>query len=295
MHSPEGIRSFSSRVVRSAVVVLAAAATVLGVTDPASAVLKPAVSGKRLAALGDSGASGEGAGGYFRGTASPHGCHRSPHAWAFQLARQTPHHRVANLAKSYLVACSGAGSLSSQLRAFKRLRPRPGLVTITMGWDAVGIDGLLENCFARNCVGDGKLAATKGKIGSKLTNLALSFLAVQSADRGATVLLVGYPQFIATSARCSGLRGFSRAERRGLNALIGQLDSDLNAIAAKTGLRYVAVTGALSGHELCTGRHSWVSITGFGKKDSQQAGHPKTAGQTAIAKSVGRYINSHGL
>jgi hypothetical protein len=253
---------------------------VLGLTGsaaPALGALRPDASGLRLAALGDSGASGDGAGNYFGGS-----CHRSPHAWPFQLARQTAHHKVKKLAKSYLLACSGAGSLSSQLRTFKKLRPKPALVTITMGWDAVGIDGLLANCSSRNCVGDGKLAATKRKVGSKLTNLALGFLQVHNADRGATVLLVGYPQFIATSARCPGLRGFSRTERRGLNSLISELDGDLNAVAAKTGLRYVAVTGALSGHELCT-RHSWVSATG----------HPKTAGQTAIAKSVGRYINSH--
>jgi len=270
-----------------------AAITALGITGstvPALGALRPDAGGLRVAALGDSGSSGEGAGGYFGGH-----CHRSPHAWPFQLARQTPHHKVRKLAKSYLLACSGAGSLSSQIRTLRRLRPKPALVTITMGWDAVGIDGLLENCFSRNCVGDGKLAAAKRKIGSKLTDLAVSFLQVRGADGGATVLLVGYPQFIATSARCSGLRGFSRTERRGLNSLIGQLNADINAVAAKTGLRYVAVTGALSGHELCTGRHSWVSATGFGKKDSQQAGHPKTAGQTAIARSVGRYINSHHL
>jgi hypothetical protein len=278
--------------------VLAATVTVFGLAGsagPAYGALRPDADALRVAALGDSGSSGEGAGGYFRGTAGPHGCHRSPHAWPFQLARQTPHHKVRKLGRSYLVACSGAASLSSQLRAFKKLRPKPAVVTITMGWDAVGLDGLLENCFSRNCVGDGKLAAAKRKVGSRLTNLAPSFLQVQGADRGAAVLLVGYPHFIATSARCTGLRGFSRAERRGLNSLIGLLDSDLNAIAAKTGLRYVAVTGALSGHELCTGRHSWVSTAGFGKKDSQQAGHPKTAGQTAIARSVGRYISSRHL
>jgi hypothetical protein len=277
---------------------LAASVTVLGLigtTGPAYGALRPDAAARRVAALGDSGSSGEGAGGYFAGTASPHGCHRSPHAWPFQLARQTPHHRVSKLARSHLLACSGAGSLSSQIKAFKKLRPKPTLVTITMGWDAVGIDGLLENCFSRNCAGDGKLASAKRKIGSKVTNLALRFLQVQEADRGAAVLLVGYPQFIATSARCSGLRGFSRAERRGLNTLISQLNADIDAVAAKTGLRYVAVTGALSGHELCTGRHSWVSTAGFGKKDSQQAGHPKTAGQTAIARSVGRYVSSHHL
>jgi hypothetical protein len=261
-----------------------------GSAVPALGALRPDAGGLRVAALGDSGSSGEGAGNYFGGA-----CHRSPHAWPFQLARQTPHHKVRKLTKSDLLACSGAGSLSSQIRAFKKLRPKPAVVTITMGWDAVGIDGLLENCFSRNCVGDGKLASAKRKIGSKLTNLALSFLQVHDADRGATVLLTGYPQFIATSARCAGLRGFSRPERRGLNSLISQLNADINAAAAKTGLRYVAVTGALGGHELCTGRRSWVSTTGFGKKASQQAGHPKTAGQTAIAKSVGRYINSHHL
>ena len=108
---------------------------------------------------------------------------------------------------------------------------------------------------------------------------------MRNADKGATVLLVGYPQFIATTAGCAGLRGFSRSERRGLNSLISQLDSDINAVGAKTGLRYVSVTGALGGHELCTGHRSRVGA----------GGHPKTAGQTAIARSVGRYINANRL
>src|SRR6185437_8453474 len=136
---------------------LAVPMTVVGLAGsagPAYGALRPDAGALRVAALGDSGSSGEGAGGYFRGTASPHGCHRSPHAWPFQLARQTPHHKVGKLAKSYLLACSGAGSLSSQLRAFKRLRTKPALVTITMGWDAAGLDGLLANCFSRNCIRD---------------------------------------------------------------------------------------------------------------------------------------------
>jgi outer membrane murein-binding lipoprotein Lpp len=116
---------------------------------------------------------------------------------------------------------------------------KPTLATITMGWDAVGIDALLGNCSSHNCAADGKLAAAKRKVASRLTNLALSFLQVRSADKAATVLLVGYPQFIATSVGCAGRRGFSRSERRGLNSLISQLDSDINAVAAKTGLRYV--------------------------------------------------------
>ncbi|HET7013187.1 MAG TPA: GDSL-type esterase/lipase family protein [Streptosporangiaceae bacterium] len=272
---------------------LAATVTVLGLTGsaaPASGALRPDAGGLRVASLGDSGSSGEGAGSYFGGS-----CHRSPHAWPFQLARQTPHHKVRKLGRSALLACSGAGNLSSQLGPLKRLRPKPTLVTITMGWDALGIDGLLENCFFGNCVRDGKLASVRRQTGSRLTNLAFGFLKVRSAVPSATVLLVGYPQFIATSARCTGLRGFNRSERRGLDSLIRQLDADIKAVAAKTGLRYVAVTGALSGHELCSGRHSWVSAVGFGKKSNQQAGHPKTAGQTAIARSVGRYISSHRL
>src|SRR5258708_35265303 len=103
-------------VIWKAATVTAAAVTVLGLTGsgvPASGALRPGAGGPgrqtpaarsadgspqtalRVAALGDSGSSGEGAGSYFGGA-----CHRSPHAWPFQLARQTPHHRVRKLTRS---------------------------------------------------------------------------------------------------------------------------------------------------------------------------------------------------
>ena len=82
---------------------------------------------------------------------------------------------------------------------------------------------------------------------------------------GAELVVVGYP-------------------RRLINQLGAQLNQTIAAVASAVRARYVDVTDALDGHELCTTNKSWIFPVRPG--GGQQRGHPIEQGQRAIARIV---------
>lgn len=128
---------------------LAAAALALA-APPASAHERHGGPQVTLAALGDSYSSGV-------GTPDPDptvpACYRTPHAWP-NLVAAALHWQVVNL------ACSGAktaditapyGGQPAQTDLLAALRPRPQVVTITIGGNDVGFAPVLATCFVSDC------------------------------------------------------------------------------------------------------------------------------------------------
>jgi lysophospholipase L1-like esterase len=240
----------------------------------------------RVAALGDSYSSGEGAGAYER---SSGGCHRTARAWPRLLA--DPDRDVTVVAH---LACSGARTAAlnspfknepAQLTQLAGVRPAPNVVTLTMGGNDIGFADVLADCVAHDCVADGRL----DRAGRELTQampavLRGAYTRVQRAAPDAAVVVVGYPRLFPPA------EGFTLSchlldanERARLNQLAGTLDQVTAAAAAAAGATFVSVLASLRGHELCGGDPWIYPIDILG---GQERAHPTARGQQAIAAAV---------
>lgn len=236
-----------------------------------------------LAALGDSYASGVGAGDYFAGSGD---CHRSKKAWARLLISA----RVA-MPERYFLACSGADSttLKYQVSKLRSLVPAPSLVTLMIGGNDLRWFGTLLDCFDQNCIRDGRLAAATRRVDSAEPQLIKDYKSLPA--RRATILILGYPRLFEQSHFCGNRRlglGFTVRELTGLNKLTDRFDAIIARAAAAVKLPYVDITGALDGHGVCA-EHPWVHAF---TKPAVESWHPNLAGQQAIAAVVKVYIDT---
>jgi lysophospholipase L1-like esterase len=237
-----------------------------------------------LAALGDSYSSGEGNPPF---DPAADGCDRSAQAWPL-LAAADLGWRAANL------ACSGAQTNDvvtsfkgqpAQTDALAKLRPRPDVVTITIGGNDAGFAKVLGTCFVTDCAG--VIPAAETAILTVLPDrLADTYSAVEAAAPRAKLVVVGYPRlFPAHQSEVTGCPWLTDAERRGLNAAAKLLNGVIAVEAWLAGAKYVDVSRTLEGHELCTSDSWLVPLTA-----PSGAAHPTAEGQQAIADKVERTL-----
>jgi lysophospholipase L1-like esterase len=233
-----------------------------------------------LAALGDSYSSGV-------GTPDPDPsslptCYRTPHAWP-NLVAAALDWRVTNL------ACSGAqtqditapyGGQDAQTALLAALRPRPEVVTITIGGNDVGFAPVLVACFMGDC--SSRITASERLVLTTLPGrLADTYRAVEAAAPRARLVVVGYPRLFPSDASAVvGCDWLSDAERTSLIQAGELLNAVIAAEAWLAGATYVDVSRTLAGHELCTKAPWLVPLPEAG------AAHPTVEGQQAIADAV---------
>ncbi|MFG2000896.1 SGNH/GDSL hydrolase family protein [Spirillospora sp. NPDC048911] len=215
-------------------------------------------------ALGDSYASGTGAGAY-----DPSGgkCERSEHAyprlWAAQRA----------VTSFGFMACSGArttGVLADQLGA---LSPTTTLVTVTAGGNDAGFAKVMETCVLRSAddctkaVSDAEeyMATT---LPDRLDTL---YRAIREKAPSARVVVLGYPRLYKIVNNCAGL---SKGRRTALNRGADSLDITVAAAASRAGFVFSDVRDEFAGHELCSG-HGWLHSVEIPLDDSY---HPTARG-----------------
>ncbi len=265
---------------------------VAGVTlaPPASAADRPRV----LAALGDSYSSGE-ANPPFDPSAP--GCNRSDQAWPLLAAERLGLQGV-NL------ACSGARTQDvvseykgqpAQVDALRALRPRPDVVTITIGGNDAGFASVLGLCVVTDCVEAGGIAGANATILTTLPGrLVSTYRAIEKAAPRADLVVVGYPRLFPRSAsKVTGCPWLDDRERRALNATADVLNLVIRLSAVRVGARYVDVSRTLAGHELCSA-DPWVFPIGVGNVPSYWA-HPTLPGQQAIATRVAAALERYRL
>jgi lysophospholipase L1-like esterase len=239
----------------------------MGATVPASA------SSGSYVALGDSYAAGLGAGSYIGSSGD---CDRSTNAFSQLWAN-------SNAPASYVsVACSGAttGSvISSQLSA---LSASTTLVSLIVGGNDVGFSDTMETCVIAStsrCVSavqaDENLVATQlpGELNSVLAD-------IRSDAPSAHVVVLDYPELYDLS-QSSGCIGLSTTDRTDLNQGADDLDSAIQAAAARYGDTFVDVRSYFAGHEICDSSsylHSTDWLDWFDLGDSY---HPTASGQSA--------------
>jgi lysophospholipase L1-like esterase len=256
---------------RSAVLALltgaaALAAAALPVLAPAAASAQPAAA---YVALGDSYSSGVGAGSYIGSSGS---CDQSTNAYpALWDTASQPASYVSE-------ACSGATTatvLSSQLSA---LSAATTLVSITVGGNDVGFSSVMETCVlssTSSCVS--AVNHAESLTASQLPGELDSVLNAIKADAPrARVVVLDYPDLYDLS-RSSSCIGLSTTDRTDLNNGANELDSQIQAAAARHGDVFADVRGAFTGHEICDSG-SWLHSVNF--LDISESYHPTASGQS---------------
>lgn len=254
-----------SRLVLSFGSLLLAVTTALTGATTAQASQQAAADG--YVALGDSYASGVGAGDYLSNSGD---CKRStkahPYLWA-----------AAHSPSSFdFTACSGARTgdvLSGQLGP---LSTATGLVSISVGGNDAGFADVMTTCVLQSdssCLS--RINTAKAYVDSTLPGkLDSVYTAIRDRAPNARVIVIGYPRFYKLGATCIGL---SETKRKAINDAADLLDNAIARRAGAHGFTFGDVRATFTGHELCSGS-SWLhSVDLF---NIGQSYHPTAAGQS---------------
>ena len=256
-----------SLIARRCVSVVATAGTVTALALVGSGAAH--ASGANYVALGDSYASGVGAGNY---TSSSGSCDQSTNAYP-QLWDG------ANAPSSFsFEACSGATTTDVLDNQLSPLSSSTSLVSITIGGNDVGFSSVMETCDLEGtsaCVSavDNAESAAKSQLPAKLDTL---YSAIKAAAPNAHVVVLGYPEFydLSKSSSCIGLSYTSRSAINGGSDL---MDSVIATQAAAYGFTYVDVRPYFSGHQICDSS-AWLHSLNI--LDLTESYHPTAAGQS---------------
>lgn len=233
----------------------------------AVALLAPAPTAPEYVALGDSYASGAGAGSYVEGS-----CRRSSNAY--------PALRGAEFPSFEFMACSGATtqSLKPQMRA---LTPGTTLVTITIGGNDLGFTDVLTTCTLKGDAACSKRVATAVDfLHSQLPGrLDTTYSTIRAAAPNATLVVLGYPRLFTPDDGC---RTLSAVKRAALNDAADQLSGEIAQAAGRAGARYVDVREAFAHHGVCSPK-PWINALVHPAEDSY---HPNRTGQAAYFQAL---------
>ncbi|MEV5522120.1 SGNH/GDSL hydrolase family protein [Streptomyces pseudogriseolus] len=218
-------------------------------------------------ALGDSYASGVGAGSYISSSGD---CKRStkahPYLWA-----------AANSPSSFsFTACSGARTgdvLSGQLGP---LSASTALVSISIGGNDAGFADVMTTCVLQSdssCLS--RIATARAFVDSTLPGrLDGVYTAIRDRAPNAHVVVLGYPRFYRLGTSCIGL---SETKRKAINDASDHLNTAIAARARAYGFTFGDVRTTFTGHEICSS-DSWLhSVDWLNIGNSY---HPKAAGQS---------------
>jgi lysophospholipase L1-like esterase len=287
--------------VKRTIVVLTAVLAALGIAPTANATRSTS-----LVVLGDSYASGTGAGSYQDGTAG--NCWRSNNSYGEQVAAGL---RAAGRLGSFTnVSCSGAATADLS-RPFKdrpaqldALRRGTGLVLLTVGTNDIDYATYGGICIQADCTGapTEAILARLPQMGGNVTALLTE---IRKRSPYARVVVVGYGRQVSASDNPPGAvldpicgEGvLTTAERSQGNQVADGIDATLRAAVANAAYKGVNVTyaspfsrpGTFEGHALCESGTPF--LRGFdalapGQEGPEAVFHPNQQGQAALASLV---------
>lgn len=237
------------------------------VTTLALAVPAPAAPlAENYVALGDSYASGTGAGNY----GSSGSCLRSANAYG-------PLWAAAHGATFTFAACSGATTadvLNSQIGS---LSPATTLVTIAIGGNDIGFADVVTTCTLNGdstCVNRVNEARTAAQT-TLPARLDAVYGAIRTAAPAARVIVLGYPRLFSASF----CWWFSTTKRNALNNAANELSAITagRVAAAGAGFVYEDTRDNFAGHEVCTSS-PWINGINLG--NIVESYHPNATGHS---------------
>ncbi|WP_328870292.1 SGNH/GDSL hydrolase family protein [Streptomyces sp. NBC_00287] len=240
---------------------LLAAGAVLTGAGSAQAATGPYV------ALGDSYASGVGAGSYISSSGD---CKRStkahPYLWA-----------AANSPSSFaFTACSGARTGDVLANQMGPLNSSTALVSISVGGNDAGFADVMTTCVLQSdssCIS--RINTAKAYVDSTLPGqLNNVYSAIRAKAPNAHVVVLGYPRFYKLGQSCLGL---SETKRKAINDAADYLDAAVARRAAAYSFTFGDVRTTFTGHEICSGS-SWLHSVNW--LNIGESYHPTAPGQS---------------
>lgn len=280
------------------IVVLTAVLAALGIAPTANAT-----GSTSLVVLGDSYASGTGAGAYQDGTAG--NCWRSNNSYGEQVAARL--RAQGRLGSFTNVSCSGAATADLS-RPFKdrpaqldALRRDTSLVLLSIGTNDIDYAAYGGTCIQADCTG-APTDAILAKLPQMGRNVTALLNEIGKRSPYARVVLVGYGQQVSTSDNPPGATLdpvcgdgiLTSAERREGNKVADGLDATLRSAVRSTRPRATFVSPfdrpeTFAGHALCEAGMPF--LRGFdalapGQEGPEAVFHPNQQGQAALATLV---------
>lgn len=252
-----------SRLVTFALSLSAALGATIALAVPAQASATD-----RYVALGDSYASGVGAGSY---TSESGSCQRSTNAYPALYATNI---RPASYQS---VACSGATTTTLINTQLSALSSTTTLVSVTIGGNDVGFANIMTTCVlygTTECVA--AVQAAEDKARAQLTGLLNNvYNGIKTRAPNARVVVVGYPVFYQLGTFCLGLSATSRAK---INEGINLVDDITRSAAVAHGFKFADVRSSFVGHQLCSYGEKWLHALNYANLGISY--HPTAAGQS---------------
>lgn len=212
-------------------------------------------------ALGDSYASGVGAG----GTTLNSSCTRTTNAYPYLIANAR-----ANTSLTF-VACSGATTTDVMNNQISSVTSSTNIVTVQIGGNDIGFAGLVLTCTLGNCTT--QLNSAKTSIPSTLpSKLNTVYNSIKSRAPSARVIVVGYPNPAGTKT-CASALGISASEATGIGAVAGVLRDTIRNTATTAGFTFADAIPPFTGHDVCASS-PWVN----GMNLSTSSYHPNKNG-----------------
>jgi lysophospholipase L1-like esterase len=254
---------------RVAAVAAAAGLGVAGLAGSASADITI----QQYVALGDSYASGVGAGDYADDGTD---CYRSAHAYAKQAS-------VALGERLWFEACSGARVEDVVANQLNHLYPvNTEHVTIGVGGNDAGFSSVLGACagtdtaLCKTAITNARTVITDS-LPAELDDL---YTQVETKAASADVVVVGNPRLFNETA-CSGALAITPEEQALLNDAADLLAETTAAVAADHGFDFADPRAAFEGHGVCSA-DPWI----LGYTGTLESFHPNAAGQDAYTDVV---------
>ncbi|SDE07353.1 SGNH/GDSL hydrolase family protein [Glycomyces harbinensis] len=253
---------------RVAAVAAAAGLGIAGLAGSASAD----VTIQQYAALGDSYASGVGAGDYL----ADDGCYRSANAYPSQINPELGE-------RLWFEACSGAKIEDVVANQLNHLYPvTTEHVTIGVGGNDAGFSTVLGACAGTDtALCEAAIANARNIITTSLpAELDDLYTRVEAKATTADIVVVGNPRLFSGTT-CAGSLAITPAEQALLNDAADLLAETTAAVAADHGFDFADVRDAFDGHGVCSA-DPWI----LGYVGTLESFHPNAAGQDAYTEVV---------
>ncbi|MEV0647681.1 SGNH/GDSL hydrolase family protein [Phytomonospora sp. NPDC050363] len=227
----------------------------------------------QYAALGDSYASGVGAGDYQSGN----DCYRSAHAYSQQIAWQLSE-------TLWFDACSGAKTADVSANQLSHLSGAVEHVTVGVGGNDVGFSTVLGACAGTDTalclsVVEGAKAQIRDVLPGRLDAL---YSEISARATQASIVAVGNPRLFS-GATCAASLAITPEEQTALNEAADLLAETTKTVATAHGFGFADPRDAFIGHAVCSAD---PYILGYVPGSNVESFHPTRAGQDAYTDVV---------
>ncbi|MEU9455863.1 SGNH/GDSL hydrolase family protein [Streptomyces sp. NPDC048277] len=218
-------------------------------------------------ALGDSYASGVGAGTY---DAASGDCKRSPSNYPHQWAAANPEYKLND------VSCSGATIADVRNNQLSALSSSTSLVTLTVGGNDAQFSSVVQGCLTQNdsyCQ-TATLWMSYYAQHQMVDDLAALYKDIKARAPKALILVFGYPEVLSSSGTCPVI-DLDAAKRTYMNGFADALAEGTRAASVKEPVYFVDMRKQFTGHGAC-GSDSWFNDL----TNASAVFHPNLAGYT---------------